>query len=245
MAKCTNYNLGYSCGACPSGYDGVHSGGYNATGIEYNNVQQECNDINECKTDICGRNSDCTNTDGSYQCKCKVGYEWSSKNECNKIDGWCLEDSDCAENAECTIARSVTYQCKCKIGWAGDGRQICGTDTDLDGWPDQQLPCSNASNCNQDNCPTIPNSGQEDTNGNGIGDACESDADGDSISNENDNCPLVFNRDQSDQDRDTIGDVCDNCPTIPNPDQLDTNDNGIGDACDDDIDNDGIYTNAN
>lgn len=34
----------------------------------------------------------------------------------------------------------LTFQCK--VGWAGDGR-ICGTDSDLDSWPDMNLPCSN------------------------------------------------------------------------------------------------------
>ncbi len=71
---------------------------------------------------------------------------------------------------------------------------------------------------NGDNCPLTYNPDQIDSDGNGVGDACE----------------------VADNDGDGIDDIDDNCPLTPNPLQLDTDSDGLGDACDDDDDNDGL-----
>jgi len=61
-----------------------------------------------------------------------------------------------------------------------------------------------------DNCPANANAGQEDTDFDGIGDACEPpDFDGDGIQDALDNCPLNANANQLDADNDGAGDVCD------------------------------------
>ena len=70
---------------------------------------------------------------------------------------------------------------QCKVGWAGDGK-MCAIDSDLDSWPDHSLPCSNVR-CSKDNCPRLPNSGQEDADKDGLGDVCDDDADGDGVLN--------------------------------------------------------------
>jgi len=52
---------------------------------------------------------------------------------------------------------------------------------------------------------------QKDTDGDGLGDACDDDDDNDGVKDEDDNCPLDHNPDQADPDGDQLGSVCDNC----------------------------------
>ncbi len=66
--------------------------------------------------------------------------------------------------------------------------ETCENDPDDDGWND--VPW------NKDNCPDVYNRNQEDTDDDGLGDAC-------------DNCPYVANADQADGNDDGVGDVCD------------------------------------
>uniref|UniRef100_A0A9J8BLF2 Thrombospondin 3b n=1 Tax=Cyprinus carpio carpio TaxID=630221 RepID=A0A9J8BLF2_CYPCA len=202
---------GYQCGPCPDGMTG------NGT---------HCQDIDE----------------GSFKCgQCKAGFVGHQTAGCC-VRRTCetLGYKPCDVNAHCVMGHNSDISCVCNIGWAGSGN-ICGPDSDIDGYPDGPLPCiDNDKHCKADNCANTPNSGQEDTDGDGIGDQCDEDADGDGIKNVEDNCRLVPNKDQQNSDTDSYGDACDNCPNVPNGDQLDTDGNGKGDICDNDIDGDGI-----
>ncbi|OCT66417.1 hypothetical protein XELAEV_18042667mg [Xenopus laevis] len=249
--KCTSFIDGsWKCGSCPPGYRG--------NGIT-------CKDIDECKEvpDACFTLNGvhrCENTEPGYNClPCPPRFtgtqpfgkgieEAKANKQVCKPRNPCADGThDCHKNARCIYLGHYSdpmFRCECRPGYAGNGI-ICGEDTDLDGWPNENLTCvDNATyhclkdNCQFvynpaqydydrddvgdrcDNCPYNHNPDQADTDRNGEGDACSVDIDGDGILNERDNCAYVYNVDQKDTDKDGVGDQCDNCPLEHNPEQV-------------------------
>jgi alpha-tubulin suppressor-like RCC1 family protein/PKD repeat protein len=86
-----------------------------------------------------------------------------------------------------------------------------------------------------DNCPTIPNPDQTDTDNDGIGNVGDDDDDNDGWSDEVEitagTDPLNPTSVPTDTDNDGVYDSIDNCPLTANPDQIDSNNDGVGDVC--------------
>lgn len=247
MTKCINLAPGFRCEPCPSGFDGIHVNGYYAESITQDYNKQVCNDVDECALGMsnCGYNSICINSIGSFTCHCNKGFILNITSGCNAIPGMCPDGTVCDKNAVCRHLGAsevfcftrflsihfsnwhwlLQFRCVCKIGFGGDGH-FCAPDSDLDGWPDHALNCTDIR-CKSDNCLYVPNSGQEDSDGDMIGDACDPglwkkktnflreniwnqfhiicnknlDADNDGVLNEVDNCVFIAN-DQTDSDHD-------------------------------------------
>ncbi|MCH8146898.1 MAG: thrombospondin type 3 repeat-containing protein [Planctomycetes bacterium] len=153
----------------------------------------------------------------------------------------CLPGGGCAQMSQA--------DCAAEGGDYGFTGTIHGTDGGCGGDPDGD----HVDNRCGDNCENTANPGQEDCDGDGAGDACDAEADGndgDGVCQGVDNCPFRNNPGQEDTDGDGVGDACDPCPNaspddsdgdgvcdnidicLPGDDNVDTDGDGVPDDCD-------------
>lgn len=169
--------------------------------------------------------------------------------------------ADVGNNFGSAIAMSDLYLVAADDQWSNSSTQyqyigsasiyMVGTDSDADGVGNTL-----------DNCPSDSNADQLDADGDGLGDVCDDDRDGDGYQNHQDTFPDNANEwsdsdgdgvgdnsdvfpnnssEWSDGDGDGIGDNSDNCPASFNATQADQDGDGYGDVCDTDIDGDGVH----
>ena len=139
-ASCTNTVGDYKC-ACNDYYEGdgkscsdvnecgTDNGGCGLPGAftctNNEGAPPLCKDIDECEagTDDCAATATCSNTDGSFTCKCKDGYSGDGKT-CADIDECLVANGGCDVNAKCTNKIAAPPTCACNTGYAGNGK-IC------------------------------------------------------------------------------------------------------------------------
>ncbi|XP_069755212.1 fibrillin-1-like [Narcine bancroftii] len=96
--------------------------------------KNRCNDINECLSNPCSRRGTCTNTQGSFLCRCIAGF----------TGRLCSEDIDECSDSPCMNGTCLnipgSFQCNCQRGFTG---QLCEIDID----ECSSHPCINGANC--------------------------------------------------------------------------------------------------
>ncbi|XP_056621635.1 latent-transforming growth factor beta-binding protein 4 isoform X2 [Triplophysa dalaica] len=100
--QCLNSPGSYRCVPCRDGYS-MQNG--------------RCADIDECASgQMCGPQSLCVNTDGSYHCDCLPGYRAAApRRQCRDINE-CLEGDFCFPRGEC-VNTDGSYMCVCSQGY--------------------------------------------------------------------------------------------------------------------------------
>uniref|UniRef100_A0A8C6TD42 Nidogen 1b n=1 Tax=Neogobius melanostomus TaxID=47308 RepID=A0A8C6TD42_9GOBI len=113
--------LSFSC-VCSSGFSGDGN---------------LCYDVDECLTPgVCGPDSLCSNTVGSYRCVCRPGLRLRPTAAAQRtLWRWIsalreLMDCDVTERAQCTYSGGSSYSCSCRHGYRGDGRRCTGERSD-------------------------------------------------------------------------------------------------------------------
>lgn len=225
--ECGGDGCGGTCGSCTDG-DLCSMDSCVAGTCTY--VAKICDDGNANTADMC----DPVTGACKFSCvpSCVVG-KVCGDDGCGGVCGSCLAGLVCdLGSGKCLAPGQCTVSGQCGLGEICFD-SLCATDTDWDGVPDGLLV--------KDNCPTVANSDQKDSDLDGAGDVCDCaplnyfihpgatelcstgvDEDCDGLKDEG--CP-------PDADLDGVPDSFDNCPNAANPTQADLNKDGWGEVC--------------
>uniref|UniRef100_A0A8I3P7L1 Adhesion G protein-coupled receptor E2 n=1 Tax=Canis lupus familiaris TaxID=9615 RepID=A0A8I3P7L1_CANLF len=114
LADCQNTEGSYHC-MCSPGY-ALASG---ATTF-MNESENTCRDVDECqlKPRVCKSRGICTNTKGSYTCKCPPGFELNlgDLNLCTDVNECTSGQNPCHNSTHC-LNNIGGYECRCRPGW--------------------------------------------------------------------------------------------------------------------------------
>ncbi|XP_073697722.1 adhesion G protein-coupled receptor E5 isoform X2 [Garra rufa] len=116
--------------------------------IGYERKNNICVDTNECAPalSVCGDHSNCFNTDGSYHCTCKEGFQsappifTATTGDCRDINECLAETQTCSSDMNC-VNTIGSYECICPPGYrktrtdsgcedineCSKGQDVCGT----------------------------------------------------------------------------------------------------------------------
>ncbi|XP_041838104.1 adhesion G protein-coupled receptor E5 isoform X2 [Melanotaenia boesemani] len=95
-------------------------------GLGQTSINNRCQDYDECeeKPSICGNNSNCINTNGSYYCQCLSGYKGNhGKTNFTAVEGPCIDINECTENLHSCGHLAIcqnqigNYSCICMSGY--------------------------------------------------------------------------------------------------------------------------------